>query len=72
MKNPQPDSGFPKMSQPAHRALANAGYTRLEQLTKVPEAEIAKLHGMGPKSIKELRAALAEKGLGFWTGGAEK
>ena len=31
----QPESDFPKLSQPAHRALAGAGYTRLEQLTKV-------------------------------------
>ena len=58
-------SGFPKMSKPAHRALAHAGYTRLEQLAEVTEKEIADLHGMGPKSIRELRAALADAGLSF-------
>jgi hypothetical protein len=26
------DSGFPKLSAPARRALTNAGYTKLEQL----------------------------------------
>lgn len=58
-------SGFPKMSRPAHQALAHAGYTRLEQLAKATEKEIAGLHGMGPKSIRELRASLADAGLSF-------
>jgi hypothetical protein len=31
----------------------------------VTEAEIAKLHGMGPKGIRELKAALAERGWSF-------
>lgn len=61
----QSDNDFPKLSQPAHRALAGAGYTRLEQLTHVTEAELLKLHGFGPKSIVELRAALAAKGWSF-------
>ncbi len=60
-----PSSEFPKMSQPAHRALASAGYTRLDQLTQVTEQEVLKLHGMGPKAIRELRAALAERGQTF-------
>jgi hypothetical protein len=56
---------FPKLSQPAHRALAEAGYTHLEQLTKVTPADLLKLHGFGPKAIRILRQALAEKGLSF-------
>lgn len=59
-------SDFPKgLSKPAQRALAGAGYERLEQLAQVPEAEILKLHGMGPKGIRQLRDALAERGLSF-------
>lgn len=58
-------SGFPKMSKPAHRALAHAGYTRLDQLAGATEKEILGLHGMGPKSIRELRAALSDAGLSF-------
>jgi hypothetical protein len=54
-----------KLSKPAHRALANAGYTRLEQLAKCTEAEIAHLHGMGPRGLEEIRAALAARGLSF-------
>ena len=58
-------SDFPKLAAPARRALDGAGYTRLEQLSQVTEAEIAKLHDMGPNALKTLRAALAEKGLSF-------
>lgn len=43
------------------RALYGAGYTRLEQLTQVSEAELGKLHGMGPKALSILKEALAFK-----------
>ena len=52
------DTGFPKLSAPARRALSGAGYTRLDQLTQVSESDLSKLHGMGPRAIKALRAAL--------------
>jgi predicted flap endonuclease-1-like 5' DNA nuclease len=45
--------------------LMAAGYTRLEQLTSITEAEILKLHGVGPKAIRILRETLAEKGWSF-------
>jgi predicted flap endonuclease-1-like 5' DNA nuclease len=60
-----PLGDFPKVSQPALRALAGAGITRLEQLTKLSEAEIANLHGMGPTGVKALREALTARGLSF-------
>nr|WP_206041503.1 DNA-binding protein [Rhodococcus sp. OK302] len=47
------------------RALLGAGYTELSQLTSVSEKELAKLHGMGPKALRILREALAERGLTF-------
>ena len=53
------------LSQPALRALIGAGYLRLEQLTKVSEAEVKQLHGMGPKGIEQLRSALEAQGLSF-------
>ena len=53
------------LGRPAQRALANAGYTRLDQLTTVSEAEIARLHGVGPKALMQLRQALADQGLAF-------
>jgi hypothetical protein len=57
---------FPRgVGQPALRALLAAGYTRLDQLTHVKEADLLKLHGMGPKAIGLLRSALEERGKGF-------
>lgn len=53
------------LSNPARRALATAGYVRLEQLNGVSEDEIAQLHGIGPKGINALRDALAERGMAF-------
>ena len=64
-QNNQGESNFPKLSQPALRALNGAGYWRLEQLTAVSEGEIKKLHGMGPKALEQLRHALAARGLSF-------
>lgn len=55
----------PGLSQPAQRALKAAGYTRLEQLAGVSEADLLKLHGVGPKAITLLRPALAAQGLAF-------
>ena len=61
------ESDLPSIGAPAHRALAGAGVTRLDQLTAMSEAELAALHGVGPKAIGLLRAALAERGLAFRT-----
>lgn len=60
--------GFPKVGAPALRALTGAGYQQLAQLSQVSEAELLKLHGMGPKAIGILRAALAAQGLAFANG----
>lgn len=48
------------IAQPALRALAKAGYTRLEQLRDVDDNELSALHGMGPKAIAIVRDALRE------------
>ena len=61
-------SMFPKIGAPAMRALEAAGYSHLEQLTKVTEAELGQLHGMGPKALGILRETLKEKGLSFKAG----
>jgi hypothetical protein len=53
------------LAQPARRALAGAGYVRLEQLSRVSEAEPKRLHGMGPKALDQLRLALQAKGMSF-------
>lgn len=66
MSGAHPEGDWPAgLSAPARRALAGAGYTRLEQLTRVGAPELLKLHGMGPKALDQLRAALAARGLSF-------
>lgn len=54
-----------ELALPAQRALAGAGIQNLKQLTKFSEAEIKRLHGIGPNALKQLRAALKAKGLSF-------
>jgi hypothetical protein len=62
----QPESDLPaELAQPAQRALAGAGIQNLKQLTKFSEAEIKRLHGIGPNALKQLRTALKAKGLSF-------
>lgn len=56
------------LAKPAQRALTAAGYLRLEQFTKLSEAEVLQLHGMGPKALDQIRQALVAKGLSFANG----
>ena len=56
---------LPKLAAPARRALAAAGYTRLEDLTTAKQSEVMRLHGMGPNAMETLRNALRERGLSF-------
>jgi hypothetical protein len=57
-----PEHDFPRISQPALRALLGAGYTHLDQLTAVTEADLLRLHGMGQKALGQLRDALHARG----------
>jgi hypothetical protein len=67
--NPQQESNLPPgLSRPAQRALTNAGYRRLDQLTRVSQAEVEGLHGVGPKALAQLRRALVANGLSFADG----
>ncbi len=63
---PESDSDFPAgLSAPARRAIEGAGIVRMEQLTTRTEAEVKKLHGMGPNAMEKIRRALAAQGLSF-------
>ena len=65
-QHPEQDSDLPRaLSNPARNALTAAGIRRLDQVAAHTEAEILKLHGVGPKTIPVLRAALAARGLAF-------
>jgi len=73
MKNEtRTDNDLPRIGAPATRALEAAGYTSLKQLTKVSEAELGQLHGMGPKALGILREALKAKGWSFKQGKADE
>ena len=62
---PTDDPDLPRIGAPATGALRLAGYTRLDQLAGVPERDLARLHGVGPKALRILREALGERGLSF-------
>jgi hypothetical protein len=64
----QSDHDLPKLAAPAQRALHGAGITKLEQLTRISEAELMQLHGIGRNALATLRMALAEHGLSFRSG----
>jgi hypothetical protein len=53
------------IGQPARRALVANGYRRLEQLAGLREADLLKLHGVGPKAVERLGRALAARGQSF-------
>ncbi|KOX08424.1 helix-hairpin-helix domain-containing protein [Micromonospora profundi] len=54
---------LPKIGAPATRALNNAGYSTLRDLAGAPRAELAKLHGMGPKALGIIQSALEQHNL---------
>lgn len=65
----RPGGGLPAgLGKPAERALAQAGYQRLEQFAQVSEAELMQLHGVGPKAVRRLQEALGEQGLALRDG----
>jgi hypothetical protein len=59
-------SAFPKgVSKPALRALASVGVSRLDQVSRLTEDELLALHGMGPKALGIIKAALRRQGKAF-------
>jgi len=56
---------LPRIGTPASRGLGAAGFTTLRQLAGIPREDLAKLHGVGPKALNIIEAALNEYGLGL-------
>lgn len=54
-----------RTSRPAQNALEHAGVTTLEELGEWRRADVAALHGMGPKALGILDSALRDAGLGW-------
>lgn len=62
----EPESDLPgNLSEQARRALTEAGYTSLEDLSHATEADVLGLNGMGPTALSRLRRALEATGRSF-------
>ncbi len=62
----KPIDGFLSLlAGPARRALENEGIKTPAQLSKKTEADILKLHGMGPATIPVLHSVLKSNKLSF-------
>ncbi len=60
---PPADSDLPaSIGRPATRALLGAGIHTLDRVAEHSEAELLALHGVGPKAVRLLSEALAERG----------
>jgi hypothetical protein len=55
MNEPRP---LPPIGAPATRALAEAGIRTLDDVENADLDDLAALHGVGPKALRLLRAAL--------------
>lgn len=56
---------LPPIGRPANSALLEAGITTLAQVAAYSRRDLLALHGVGPKAVSILAAALAEHGLAF-------
>lgn len=54
---------LPPIGRPANGALLEAGITTLQQVASVGRRELLAMHGVGPKAVSLLAAALEERGL---------
>jgi hypothetical protein len=54
---------LPRVGAPATPAVHSAGYTTLKELAGASRADLEKLHGVGPKALEIIEAALKEHGL---------
>lgn len=58
-------SDLPRLAAPARRALASAGIASLLDLSRIREADVMALHGMGPNALATLKSAMKAKGVSF-------
>ncbi|MEO3930140.1 DNA-binding protein [Micromonosporaceae bacterium B7E4] len=56
---------LPAIGRPANSALLEAGITTLAEVAAHRRRDLMALHGVGPKAVSILAAALAERGLAF-------
>lgn len=56
---------LPPVGRPANSALMRAGVTSLAEAASLGRLELLAMHGIGPKAVRILEAAAAERGLTF-------
>lgn len=56
---------LPPIGRPANSALLLAGITTLAQIAGHSRRDLLAMHGIGPKAIRILEAALEDRGLTF-------
>ena len=56
---------LPPIGRPANSALLHAGISTLAQVAGLSRSELLAMHGVGPKAIRLLEAALEAQGLRF-------
>lgn len=56
---------LPPIGRPANSALLEAGITTLAQVATHSRRDLLAMHGVGPRAVDLLAAALAEQGLTF-------
>jgi hypothetical protein len=61
----EPGIPLPHLGAAATRALSAHGVVRLEQVAELSEGELRALHGVGPYTLRHLRAAMEAAGLAF-------
>lgn len=56
---------LPPLGRPANSALLEAGLTTLDQIAALRRDELLAMHGVGPKAVALLAAALAGRDAAF-------
>ncbi|MFD1374555.1 helix-hairpin-helix domain-containing protein [Actinoplanes sichuanensis] len=56
---------LPPIGRPANSALLHAGISTLDQVAGLRRRDLLAMHGVGPKAVRILEAALSERGLAF-------
>ncbi|MFF1254687.1 hypothetical protein ACFVYC_19615 [Pseudarthrobacter sp. NPDC058329] len=56
---------LPPIGRPANSALLQAGITSLAEAASLGRRKLLAMHGIGPKAVRILETAAAERGLTF-------
>jgi hypothetical protein len=60
---PEQIGDLPPIGRPANSALIEAGISSLAQVAACSRSQLLAMHGVGPKAVRILEAALQARGL---------